>query len=87
MTRSAQSDLDLSQRMGRYKKETKLVRSDLWEKVGCIDSLANKLQKADILNRNTEYSSEIWSQLATDFFNDDRPKKLSPVLADLTAKA
>lgn len=61
--------------MGRYEKVKKLVRSDKWKKVGGIDSLMNQLQKADVLNRNTKYSSEVWSQLAIDLFNDDTPKK------------
>jgi len=60
--------------MGRYKKVTKRARSDLWEKAGGIDSMTKKLQKADILNINTEYSSEIWSQLAIDVFNEDSHK-------------
>jgi len=53
----------------------KVVRSDLWEKEGRIDSIIKKLQKAEILNINTEYSSEIWSQLAIDSFNVDKKKK------------
>jgi len=61
--------------MGRYKKVTKRARSELWEKAGGIDSMTKKLQKADILNINTEYSSEIWSQLAIDLFNVDKKKK------------
>ncbi|KAG1959341.1 hypothetical protein F2P79_007101 [Pimephales promelas] len=36
--------------------------------------MTKKLQKADILNINTEYSSEIWSQLAIDVFNEDSHK-------------
>lgn len=72
------SDLDLSHcMMGRYKKGTQLIRSYIWEKVGGTDSIIKKLQKADILNRNTEYSSEIWSQLAIDFFNNDTPKNVT----------
>ncbi len=60
--------------MGRYKKGVKLVRSDLWEKVGGTDFIVKKLLNADILNRNTAKSSDLWSQLAIDLFNDDTPR-------------
>jgi len=61
----------------------KVVRSDLWEKEGRIDSIIKKLQKAEILNINTEYSSEIWSQLAIDLFNVDKKKKKPLVMGHL----
>ncbi len=57
--------------MGRYKKGLKLVRSDLWEKVGGTDVIVKKLLNADILNTNTAKSSDVWSQLAIGLFNDD----------------
>ncbi|XP_048017998.1 uncharacterized protein LOC125249699 [Megalobrama amblycephala] len=60
--------------MGRYKKRQKLKRSGLWEEAGGTDSIIEKLQKADILNRNTEYSSDIWSELALSFFSEDSLK-------------
>ncbi len=60
--------------MGRYKKGVKLVRSDLWEKVGGTDFIVKKLLNADILNRNTAKSSDLWSQLAIDLFTDDTPR-------------
>jgi len=38
------------------------------------DSVIKTLQKTDILNRNTEYSSEIWSQLAVELLHEDTQK-------------
>nr|XP_055061415.1 uncharacterized protein LOC129444656 isoform X1 [Misgurnus anguillicaudatus] len=60
--------------MGRYKKGKKLVRADMWAKAGGIDAVAEELMKADICNENTEYSSEIWSQLSKTLFHEDNPK-------------
>lgn len=60
--------------MGRYKKGTKLVRTDMWEKAGGIDAVANELRKADVLNKTPEYSSEIWSQLSLALFGEDIQK-------------
>ncbi len=54
--------------MGRYKKGLKLVRSDLWEKVGGTDVIVKKLLNADILNTNTAKSSDVWSQLVIGLF-------------------
>jgi len=65
--------------MGRCKKrhescKIRSYRSDQTTE-GRIDSIIKKLQKVEILNINTEYSSEIWSQLAIDLFNVDKKKK------------
>lgn len=55
-------------------KKGHVVRLDLWEKAGGIDAVVKALQKADILTRNTESSSGIWSELATVLFNKDTLK-------------
>lgn len=60
--------------MGRVKKGRNVVRTDLWEKAGGIDAVVKELEKADILSRNTESSSEIWSELARVLFNEDIQK-------------
>lgn len=57
--------------MGRFKKGSKQRRSNLWEKAGGTQIIIEKLQKSDILNRNTERSSDLWSELALSFFGDD----------------
>ncbi|KAA0724108.1 hypothetical protein E1301_Tti019644 [Triplophysa tibetana] len=60
--------------MGKYKKATKLVRSDLWAKAGGIDAVANELRENDVLNKNPGYSSEIWSQVSLALFGEDLKK-------------
>lgn len=60
--------------MWRYKKGKQLVRADLWGKAGGVDAVANAPRKADVFNRNTEYSSEIWSQLSMVSFDEDIQK-------------
>lgn len=60
--------------MGRYKKGKKITRSDVWEQAGGVEVVINELRKADILNRNTEYLSDIWAQLSITLFGEDLPK-------------
>lgn len=60
--------------MGRYKKYSKLRRSDLWAEAGGTDALVNALQKADVLNTSTHYSAIIWSQLSAAVFGKDDKK-------------
>lgn len=60
--------------MGKYKKATKLVRSDLWAKAGGVDAVANELRENDVLNKNPGYSSEIWSSVSLALFGEDLKK-------------
>lgn len=46
----------------------------MWAKAGGIDAVANELRRADVLNQNTENSSEIWSQLSLALFGEDIEK-------------
>lgn len=39
-----------------------------------MEVVINELRKADILNRNTEYLSDIWAQLSIALFGEDLPK-------------
>lgn len=60
--------------MGRYEKGKQHGRADMWGKAGGVDAVMHALRKADVLNRNTEYSSEMWSQLSMVLFDEDIQK-------------
>ena len=51
--------------MGRVKKGSKAHRKDLWAMAGGMEALARTLKSANIANRDTDYSSKIWSELST----------------------
>lgn len=57
--------------MGRYKKGQKAKRKDVWAEAGGKEVVVFHLLKADILNRDQGYSSEVWSDVSIALFGKD----------------
>ena len=60
--------------MGRVKKGNRAQRKDLWAMSGGMTALVETMQSVKITNRDTSYSSEIWSELSISLFGQDDPK-------------
>ena len=60
--------------MGRVKQGKKVHRKDLWVVAGGRESVVTAMRSANISERDTNYSSEIWSELFTTLFGENNPK-------------
>lgn len=61
--------------MGRVKKGNTAQRKDLWAMAGGMEALVRIMKSIDIINRDTGYSSKIWSELSITLFGQDDKKK------------
>lgn len=60
--------------MGRVKKGSKAQRKKLWEISGGLHSLVGTLRSVNIENKDTSYSSAIWSEVSLKLFGEDDSK-------------
>ena len=60
--------------MGRFKKGNRAQRKDLWAMSGALEALVEAMRSVNISNRDTSYSSAMWSELALNVFNEDLNK-------------
>ncbi len=60
--------------MGRVKKGQRVQRKDLCAVAGGMNVLVRTMKSFDISNRDTDYSSEIWSELSLALFGQDHKK-------------
>lgn len=57
--------------MGRVRRGRRVQRKVLWAVAGRLANVANKMKNANITNRDTRYSSSIWSELSVVLFGID----------------
>lgn len=60
--------------MGRHKKGKVVKRTDVWAEAGGKEAVVFQFLKADILNREQGYSSDIWSDVSIALFGEDTRK-------------
>ncbi|XP_047664355.1 nuclear mitotic apparatus protein 1-like isoform X3 [Tachysurus fulvidraco] len=57
--------------MGRLRKGHARRRSDVWAEAGGKENIVHQFLKADVLNRDLGYSSNLWSDLSWKLFDED----------------